>query len=96
MIMGIYSDGKIYGVSLILEDRTIFELTSTEILNLDEIHAIKEKYDELTNEQKNNTIIRFYTSCSSTYDNNTDSFMCWFPGSQDALERLLLNLNYLS
>jgi hypothetical protein len=88
MTMGIYSDGKIYGVSLILDDRTIFELTSTEILNLDEIHMVKENYYELTNKQKNNTIIRFYMSCSSTYNSNTDSFMTWFPGSQDVLERL--------
>lgn len=92
--MGIYSNGIIYGVYWRISDDENDELktfTRKYYVKLDasKIQEIKEEYDKLDSNERNNICIRFYTKCSTTYDppDSSDSFM-WWPGSTQQLEEL--------
>jgi hypothetical protein len=87
--MGIYSDGKIYGVSLILNGKIIFEKTFEVVMDGFAIEIVKKEYNRLTNDEKNDLSIRFYTSCSSTYDTNNNIFTMWIPSNKNTLEKFI-------
>jgi hypothetical protein len=97
--MGIYNDGKIYGVSLEIYDSSgnlikQFEKTYTEQLKVSQIEEIKAGYEQFTEEEKKKLCVRFYTSISTTYDlgisdNFGSSSMGWWSGSRTQLEELL-------
>ena len=95
--MGIYSDGKVYGVKWVLynednkDDYEIlftFEKTFTTPLNLHQIQEIEMEFQKLSEDEQKNLTISFYTCCTSTYDSGT--YMTWFPGSVAAIVKLFL------
>ena len=94
--MGIYSNGIVYGVCWSINDLSynvikLFERTYETKLNIQQIQEIKVEYDKLSDTQRANVHIQFYTCCSSSYDaENVSTFMSWFPGSTEAIEELFL------
>ena len=91
--MGIYSNGKVYGVGWIRyndsDEITIcFEKIFEDKMSILQIQEVKMAYDLIPEDQRNNMSIRFYTSCSSTYDDGT--FMTWFPGNTYSLKEFFL------
>ena len=87
--MGIYSNGYVYGVSFILDDTDVFTETSDTKLTLVQIHRVKAFYTTLTADEKDRIVIRFYTSCTSTYDPSQHSQgMYWWPTNKVELEKL--------
>jgi hypothetical protein len=69
--MGIYNDGNVYGIGWRLYDVETelvrhFEITYMEKMTLTQIQEVKEQYDLLTDMEKENITIRYWTSCSST------------------------------
>ena len=86
--MGIYSDGSIYGVCLIVNGEEIYKKVYESKISKEEISEVKEAYNKVN--EGVNLIIRFYTKCSSTYNSGiSGSFTSWFPGSRDTLEELM-------
>lgn len=84
--MGIYSSGKITGVTLSLNDSVIFENTTGPV----NIKRLKGKYDTLTSEDKNILIIDFYSVSSSTHMTwKTEPFISKFRGTREILENYL-------
>lgn len=96
--MGIYSNGKIYGIrwnisdegSLI--DKKNFEKIYDEPMNIQNFQEIKEQYDKLTLDEIQNVRISYYTLCSMTYDNDVGTFMSWMPFSKIQLEELFVKM----
>jgi hypothetical protein len=88
--MGIYySHRKIYGISFKLDNEILFEKTYTDEMNLIEIQEVKDIYDNLTYAQMRTIHIRFYISCSSTYDiSERETFLSWVPANTRMLENL--------
>ena len=87
--MGIYSDGKVYGIKLSDSNFiTFYEKTRVEELELDEVRWC---WLTLSEDVKAKTDIAFYTLCSTTLSKteNRTVFMSWFPGSRGMLENLL-------
>jgi carbamoylphosphate synthase large subunit len=88
--MGIYSDGSIYGVCLIIRDKERYKKVSDRILSKEDLSEIKIEFNKLSEEDKGELIIHFYTSLSSTYNSGiSGTFISWFPGSKESLEKLL-------
>ena len=91
--MGIYSDGKIYGVSLKLDEEFIFNKTHTDEMTYLQIQELKGIYEMLSYDKRYATNIMFYMSCSSTYNiSKTSPFMSWIPGNIALLENLFERL----
>jgi hypothetical protein len=81
--MGIYSNGKIFGIQIynFNDDdvsNILFEEKYYEIMSY---HQMREAYLFYTNlADKNNISFKIYTECSSTLDKyNKDNFMKWCP-----------------
>jgi hypothetical protein len=87
--MSIYSNGYVYGISIELNNNIIFEKKYNEKINNDEIDEIKEYYNKLTNEEKNNIITRVYTLCLSTQSKENIPYMCWYVYNKELFENLL-------
>ena len=74
--MGIYYDGKVYGVGWKLYDyknKTFivkFEKTFTREMTLEDIRPIKDSYENLSDDVKNNKDFHVYvfSSCQTTYN----------------------------
>lgn len=90
--MGIYSDGNIYGIAISLQVDSFFTELFNKIypavMTCEQIQEAKAIYDKLNEGEKSSLNIRFYTSCSSTYDLASAAFMSWFPGDLVTLEKL--------
>lgn len=87
--MGIYSSGDVYGISFFFNNTIIFERKYDEKILLNQILEIKEFYEKLSFEDKNDLLISFYTSCSSSYNiTGSESFMSWMPGDTKLLQKL--------
>lgn len=93
--MGIYNDGKIYGIQCykILDEHTplteescapVFELKYDQTLNKDQIKDIKNLCDALGSGEYS---FKYYTSCSDTYGSGT--YMSWWPIEKDDLTKWL-------
>ena len=87
--MGIYSDGKVYGVLLMLDTTVFVRLTSIVELSPAEIEEVKIQYQLLTEDEKNTVGISFYTACTTTCESTSTTMMSWFPGTRDLLESFL-------
>jgi len=85
--MGIYSDGKVYGVQLYVDEVKIFEDYSE--INEIQFQAVKRRYDGLTLEEKEKLHILFYMSCSTTYSIPSDSMKQWIPVNVPTFEKML-------
>jgi len=91
--MGVYSDGKVYGIKLSDSNFiTFYEKTNFQELNEVELSEARGLWLSLSEDVRNKTEITFYTQCCSTLSitENRTLFMSWFPGSRGQLERLLL------
>lgn len=87
--MGVYSDGYVYGVSFILNNTDVFTETSDTKLILVQLQRLKEFYNTLTADEKDRVIIRFYMSCTSTYESSQQAQgMYWWPANKNELEKL--------
>lgn len=82
--MGIYSDGKTYGVNLMIDGESVYIKLYEEPMTEDQIHHVKLFFDTITD--KNTVTIRFYINASTTY--GPGSFMTWFPANLELLEAL--------
>ena len=91
--MGIYSDGNIYGISIDLKNDTnnfseLFNKIYSEIMTTEQIQEAKLVYLSINEADKLNLSVRFYTSCTTTYDVYSTPFMSWFPSDVVTLEKL--------
>jgi hypothetical protein len=79
--MGIYDSGKIFGIRIYNfnddADDILFEKTYNEIMTDEEKKEVYLFYSDLNN--KNEIHFKYYTECSSTYDNGI--FFMWYPMS---------------
>ena len=95
--MGIYSDGNIYGISISMQVGTnlteIFNKSNSYVMTSEQIQEATAIYDKLTEGEKSSLKIRFYTSCSSTYELASTPFMSWFPADLASLEKLFADAN---
>jgi carbamoylphosphate synthase large subunit len=88
--MGITTDGSIYGVCLIIRDKEVYKKVSDKILSKEELSEIKIEFNKVSEEDKGELIIHFYTKLSSRYNSGiSGTFISWFPGSRETLEKLL-------
>jgi hypothetical protein len=85
--MGIYSDGKVYGVQLYVDEVKIFEDYSE--INEIQIQSVKRCYDGLTFEEKEKLHILFYMSYSTTYSIPSVSMKQWIPVNVLTFEKML-------
>ncbi len=76
--MGIYSDGKIYGISIRL-DVVVYEKTYDEPITSVQIQEAKDFYHSV--EAKDSLQVSVYVKCSSTYVLEQNSFMSWIPSN---------------
>lgn len=86
--MGIYSDGKVYGVSFRYTDITIFERTYEGNVSPAQIQEIKDFYDELSEDGRKTISIFLYMSFVSTYSSSDKTLMSWVPSNCERLESL--------
>ena len=88
--MGIYSNGEIYGISLVVNENILFKKIYNDKIDSVQIEEIKEIYNKLSLEEKDKLVIQFYLSFCTTYSiSNTETFMSWVPSSKDLLEKML-------
>ena len=87
--MGVYSDGHVYGVKLIIKDIVIYEKTFSEKMSQPKISELQDIYDRFSEEQKAVLSIRIYTRCVTTYEADLDSFFTWLPVDRSTLEKFL-------
>jgi hypothetical protein len=85
--MGIYPDGKVYGVQLYVDEVKIFEDYSE--INEIQLQAVKRCYDGLTLEEKEKLHILFYMSYSTTYSIPSVSMKQWIPVNVLTFEKML-------
>jgi hypothetical protein len=85
--MGIYSDGKVYGISFMLEEAE-YEVKSDEPLTPKQIKDIKDYYNTVK-EKINKYIIRYYALCSSSFTYGPqDTFYTWLPCTASLIDSL--------
>jgi hypothetical protein len=81
--MGVYSSGRIFGISIYnFNDNdvsaTLFEEKYGEIMSHEQMSEAYSFYNELPD--KNNISFKIYTECSSTLNNEDERiFMMWHP-----------------
>jgi hypothetical protein len=96
--MGLYSNGKIYGVSWRIygdDDSYLpkkkFEKIFPDVMTGSDIQEIAQEYEKLSELEKKNTQYSIYTLCSCTYNQDTADFMSWMPSNNDTINTFLLN-----
>jgi hypothetical protein len=88
--MGIYSDGKIYGVSLISSDVIVYSKKYPYIMGPLEINEVSDLYASLSVETKQLLKVSFWLKSSTTYEPTFPSeFMHWYPSDNQTLEELI-------
>lgn len=93
--MGIYSNGQIYGVLLVLNEDILYDKKYEGKINIYQLQELKEIYNKINDEDKEKLIIRFYTLTTSTYEyNNITPFLSLFPGNKELLKKLIIFLKY--
>ena len=73
--MGIYSDGKIYGISIRL-DLVVYEKIYNQPITEEQIQEAKDFYNSFGRGD-----VSVYVKCSSTYVLEPNSFMSWIPSN---------------
>ena len=94
--MGIYSNGKVYGIRWYIKDEydeyiIYYEQKYETELTPKNIQEIKEKYDDLSNMELSIAKFSYYTKCTSTIDigSGSDNFMSWFPSDKNMMDKIL-------
>lgn len=89
--MVIYSNGKLHGVSMVVNDIVHFKISGETPLTPEQILDVKAAYELLSTEQREGVSIYFYNLCSSHYEHIPNTFLSWFPGNKERLEALFLS-----
>ena len=89
--MGIYSDGKLHGISMVVNDIVQFKISGDTPLTPEQMLDVKAAYDSLSAEQKGALYLYFYTKRSATYEPKMTTYFSWFPGTKERLEALFLS-----
>jgi hypothetical protein len=89
--MGIYNDGKIYGLNITTElDEIIIEKIYDDEMTKEQIKDLKNEYTKLSTEQKQNAkYYSVYTCCSTTYGDDYSTYMSWMPVSKEFIDNFL-------
>jgi len=79
--MGIYSNGKIFGIKIYKFDdddlsNILFEEKYDEVMSYNQMNEAYLFYTNLND--KNNIFFKIYTECNSTLSYNIDNFMLWY------------------
>jgi len=82
--MGIYSDGKIYGISIRL-DLVVYEKIYENPITLEQIQEAKDFYNSFVSVETQPLSVSVYVKCSSTYTLEPNSFMSWIPSDLNQL-----------
>jgi hypothetical protein len=96
--MGIYSNDKVYGFRW-----TIYDLSDNIIheyekiydheMTIQEIKEAKEEYYKLSEDDRKEVSIRYYTSLVSTHNpgiSDVDPVMAWWPSFKESFENFLM------
>jgi hypothetical protein len=79
--MGIYSNGKIFGIRIynFIDDisNVLYEEKYDEIMTHQQMNEAYLFYTNLND--KNNVSFQIYTECSSTLNKDKDNFITWYP-----------------
>ena len=87
--MGIYSDGKIYGVSLVSPDGIIYSNKYPYSMGILEFKEVADLYSSLSEETKIVMKVSFWLKSSTTYEPTIPSeFMHWYISDISTLEEL--------
>jgi len=81
--MGYYDNGTVYGIKMYSVEGIIFEKICDELMSDEEKKKAYLFYTEIND--KNGISFRYYTECSSTYDE--EIFLMWFPISLDFFKK---------
>jgi hypothetical protein len=88
--MGVYSTGHIYGISISLDEDTLFYKIYDRRLQPGAYERVKEFYNDIPSENRVRLNIRLYTLCSNTMNPSSMTFMTWFPVARETFEDLLV------
>lgn len=86
--MGIYSDGCVYGVRIIINTRDIYNKTYLNKITREQALEASEIYASLSDLEKSNSRIMFQQNCSSTYSIEPNTYVSWFNSSIEELCKL--------
>lgn len=84
--MGIYSDGKVYGIHIKSLD---IKITSSEPLTKQQIQDFFSEYNRFSENEKTETAVFFLESMSDTYINIPNKTYIWVAKTKEALIQLL-------
>jgi hypothetical protein len=87
--MGIYSDEKVYGISLKLGEIVLIEKTYLDEMHFIEKQEIHQIFDMLTDDEKLNLKVEFYRSWSTTYTPVPNIIKTWHPVDLKILDSFL-------
>jgi hypothetical protein len=99
--MGIYSNGKIYGVAWSIDDdnndsyipKIKFEKIFPDVMNNLNIQEIAQEYEKFSETDRNKARYRIHTLCSSTYRQDSANFFSWMPVSKEIIDKFLLGFS---
>ena len=93
--MGIYSNGKVYGIRWYIKDEydeyiIYYEQIYETEMTTQNIVDIKEDYDYLSPMELSIAKFSYYTSCQSTvYKDSQGTFMTWMPTDKNTIDKIL-------
>ena len=88
--MGIYSDGKIYGVSLVSSEFVVYSKKYSHVMGILEINELKVLYVSLSEDVKSSLKVIFWIKSSTTYEPTVpNEFMHRYNADRVALEEFL-------
>ena len=98
--MGIYNDGKLYGICWEIYDENEkmvrnWEYKSATPLTVEEIPKIQTEYNLLIPEERENARIYRMTQCSDTYGNDFSTYPSWGSIKEYQLKELFTCSNSL-
>lgn len=99
--MGIYNDGKLYGIcwEIYNNDEEIIKhweyFNKATPLTVEEIPKIQTEYNLLTPEERENARIYRMTQCSDTYGNDFSTYPSWGSIKEYQLKELFTCSNHL-
>lgn len=84
--MGIYSDGKVYGIHIKPLD---IKITSSDPLTREQIQIFLNTYNKFIETEKSEVSVYFLESISTTYINTPNKTYNWVIRSKEALNELV-------
>ena len=93
-VMGMYTDGNVYGVYIYTYDdddnlTVLLDKKYDAKMTTEQIIEVKTEFDNLSEDISKEISIRFYVSCNTSYElANSGPFISLWPGSLAMLEEL--------